>query len=65
MLYPARWKKITVDQSKVLKNLLFRYFWATRYSVSALLGAKISQVLDKIVKFQPRKWPVLGIFVFN
>ena len=31
MLYPARWKKITVDQSKVLKNLLFRYFWATRY----------------------------------
>ena len=31
MFYPTRWKKITVDQSKVLKNLLFRYFWATRY----------------------------------
>ena len=31
MFYPARWKKITVDQSKVLKNRLFRYFWATRY----------------------------------
>ena len=31
MLYPARWKKITVDQSKVLKNLLFRVFGATRY----------------------------------
>ena len=32
MFYPARCKKITVDQSKVLKNRLFRYFWATRYS---------------------------------
>ena len=34
MLYPARWKKITVDQSKVLKNWvyrLFRFLWATRY----------------------------------
>ena len=36
MLYPARWKKITVDQSKVLKNWLYRtidcsVFWgATR-----------------------------------
>ena len=27
MLYPARWKKITVDQSKVPKNRLFRFFW--------------------------------------
>ena len=26
MLYPVRWKKITVDQSKVLKNLLYRLF---------------------------------------
>ena len=26
MLYPARWKKITVDQSKVLKNWLYRLF---------------------------------------
>ena len=26
MLYPARWKKITVDQSKVPKNWLFRFF---------------------------------------
>ena len=26
MLYAARWKKITVDQSKVLKNQLFRFF---------------------------------------
>ena len=31
MLYPARWKKITVDQSKVLKNRLFRFLGATRY----------------------------------
>ena len=31
MLYPARWKKITVDQSKVLKNRLFRFWGATRY----------------------------------
>ena len=34
MFYPARWKKITVDQSKVLKNRLyrlFRFYWATRY----------------------------------
>ena len=33
MFYPARWKKITVDQSKVLKNWLYRLFrlyWATR-----------------------------------
>ena len=32
MLYLARWKKITVDESKVLKNRLFRFFWATRYT---------------------------------
>ena len=32
MLYPARWKKIIVDQSKVLKNQLFRFYWATRYT---------------------------------
>ena len=25
MLYPARWKRITVDQSKVLKIILFRF----------------------------------------
>ena len=34
MLYPTSWKKITVDQSKVLKNRLYRLFrfWgATRY----------------------------------
>ena len=34
MFYPARWKEITVDQSKVLKNWLYRlfcFFWATRY----------------------------------
>ena len=31
MFHPARWKKITVDQSKVVKNRLFRYFWVTRY----------------------------------
>ena len=31
MLYPARWKRITVDQSKVLKNRLFHFFGATRY----------------------------------
>ena len=31
MFYPARWKKITVDQSKVLKNQLFRFLGATRY----------------------------------
>ena len=33
MLYPARWKKRTVDQSKVLKNRLFRFCWATQYSI--------------------------------
>ena len=35
--YPTRWKKITVDQSKVLKNRLYRLFrfWgATRYKAS-------------------------------
>ena len=26
MLYPARCKRITVDESKVLKNRLFRFF---------------------------------------
>ena len=26
MHYPSRWKKITVDQSKVLKNRLFPFF---------------------------------------
>ena len=34
MLYLVKWKKITVDQSKVLKirlYRLFRFYWATRY----------------------------------
>ena len=35
--YPARWKKITVNQSKVQKNRLFRYFWATRYSTKIIV----------------------------
>ena len=43
MFYPARWKKITVDQSKVLKNRLYRLFrffvWATRYSRLSLQTA--------------------------
>ena len=30
-------KKITVDQSKVLKNQLFHFFWATRYKNRTLL----------------------------
>ena len=34
MFYPARWKKITVDQSKVLKNGLFLFLGATRYNLS-------------------------------
>ena len=27
MLYPARWKEVTVDQSKVHKNRLFRDYY--------------------------------------
>ena len=38
MLYPARWKKITVDQSKVLKIRLFRFFGATRYKPRLHIG---------------------------
>ena len=35
MFYPARWQRITVDQSKVLKNRLFLFFGgATRYIVT-------------------------------
>ena len=30
MLYPARWKKITIDQSKVLKNRLLHFLGATQ-----------------------------------
>ena len=48
MLYPARWKKITVDQSKVLENRLyrlFRFYWATRYTYNyfgfAAVGSKL------------------------
>ena len=33
MLCPARWKRITVGQSKVLKNRLFRFRGATRYII--------------------------------
>ena len=39
MLYPARWTKITVDQSKVLKNQLYRpfhFFRATQYMKAPL-----------------------------
>ena len=32
MLYPTRWKRITVNQSKVLINWLFRILGATQYS---------------------------------
>ena len=43
MLYPARWKKITVDQSKVLKNQLFRFFWATRYRWTQSIWVGLNQ----------------------
>ena len=36
MLYPARWKRITVDQSKVLK-IDFRFLGATRYTSKSLI----------------------------
>ena len=42
-------KKITVDQSKVVKNRLyrlFRYFWATRYSTEKLIHAFVSSRID-------------------
>ena len=32
MLYPAKWKKTTVDQNKVIKKSTVPYFWATRYT---------------------------------
>ena len=44
MLYPASGKKITVDQSKVLQNRLFRSFWATRYNI------KVSNVIIVLLK---------------
>ena len=40
-------KKITVDQSKVLKNWLFRFFWATRYKTLSLPLAYRSIILSK------------------
>ena len=38
MLYPARWKRITVDKSKVLKNWLFHFFGPP--GIYILLGEK-------------------------
>ena len=58
MLYPARWKKITVDQSKVLKNWLYRLFrfgGATRYSVKIKYHSEYSTwfhlIWEQIVLF--------------
>ena len=48
MLYPARWKKITVDQSKVLKNWLFRFFGATRYNCSQSPSEYVSAMLQSL-----------------
>ena len=48
MLYPARWRKITVDQSKVLKNQLYRLFrfWgATWYNNRKSQVLKSSQIV--------------------
>ena len=39
-LYPARWKRIIVDQSNILKNLLFCFLWATRYMHAIKLAPK-------------------------
>ena len=46
MFYPARRKKITVDQSKVLKNRQFRFFWATRYTYLSDLPYDLFTWLD-------------------
>ena len=51
MLYPARWKKITVDQSKVLKNRLFRFFGATRYSMKNIPNQPCMRISKMIIVY--------------
>ena len=59
MLYPARWKKITVGQSKVLKHRLyrlFRFLGATRYTSSVRyithkLGVRDCQCTNSWIDF--------------
>ena len=48
MLYPARWKKITVDQSKVLKNLRYidcSVFGATQYKLVAVVDFNLKDTI--------------------
>ena len=48
MLYPARWTKITVDQSKVLKNKsTVPVFWATRYNGKMLFKVQTQNSKEK------------------
>ena len=59
MLYPARWKKITVDHSKVLKNRLyrlFRFLWGTRcrYNENSFLGGIVHSPLFLLHFFAAR-----------
>ena len=60
MLYPARWKKITVDQSKVLKNRLyrlFRFLWATRYNkIFIKINVTYFIIPRTIGTFNSNKW---------
>ena len=60
MLYPARCKRITVDQSKVLKNRLFRFVGATRYSYANTRG--ILNV-DNPTNFASATIPTMGITI--
>ena len=59
MFYPARWKKITVDQSKVLKKTV-PFFWATRYTYyfDKQIKQKLPNFCQNCPKFAPKS-PVL------
>ena len=71
MLYPARWKKITVDQSKVPENWLyrlFRFLWATRYRfayrLSKIVGLYVHWSGRNLYNFVERTLRRTGIFFF-
>ena len=69
MLYPARWKKITVDQSKVLKNWLFWVFWPpgiTQFFKPLQLFAHfmigVQNIVILLISFQFVQWLPTKIF---
>ena len=55
MLYSARWKKITVDQSNILKNQMFRVFWTPGIGLWNSLEVEMCEIFSSNIYMESHK----------